>query len=119
MEVRIFSCALSILSSPYHIRKPALLVIKGFHRHKTRFLSKLGKVLGPKGLMPNPKAGTVTFDIARTVKELKGGRIEYKNDEYGIIHCAIGKASFSSDKISANATTPVKLKQSSNPSSAA
>lgn len=61
--------------------------------------SKLGKLLGPRGLMPNPKSGTVTFEVARTVKELKGGRIEYKTDEYGIVHCAIGKASFSPDKI--------------------
>src|SRR3989339_1020766 len=62
-------------------------------------LSKLGKVLGPKGLMPNPKSGSVTFDIAQAVKELKLGRVEYKNDSYGIIHCAVGKASFSPDKL--------------------
>lgn len=66
-------------------------------------LSKLGKVLGPKGLMPNPKAGTVTFDIARTVKELKSGRIEFKNDAYGIVHAAIGKASFSAEQLLENA----------------
>lgn len=66
-------------------------------------LSKLGKVLGPKGLMPNPKAGTVTFDVARTVKELKGGRIEFKNDSYGIVHVAIGKASFSAEQLIENA----------------
>lgn len=65
-------------------------------------LSKLGKVLGPKGLMPNPKSGTVTFDIERTVKELKLGRIEYKNDSYGIIHCATGKASFTPEKLVEN-----------------
>lgn len=65
-------------------------------------LSKLGKVLGPKGLMPNPKSGTVTFDIERTVKELKLGRIEYKNDSYGIIHCAAGKASFAPEKLEEN-----------------
>jgi len=68
-------------------------------------LSKLGKVLGPKGLMPNPKAGTVTFDIGRTVKELKMGRVEYKNDSYGIIHSPIGKASFGADKLVDNAKT--------------
>src|SRR5690242_8657696 len=65
-------------------------------------LSKLGKVLGPKGLMPNPKAGTVTFDIGRTVKELKAGRIEFKLDAAGLVHVAVGKASFTPDKIAAN-----------------
>ncbi|HBU69467.1 MAG TPA: 50S ribosomal protein L1 [Elusimicrobia bacterium] len=68
-------------------------------------LSKLGKVLGPKGLMPNPKSGTVTFDIAQAVKELKLGRVEYKNDSYGIIHCPVGKASFAQDKLLANTKT--------------
>src|SRR6266436_5190497 len=66
-------------------------------------LSKLGKVLGPKGLMPNPKAGTVTFDIGRTVKELKAGRIEFKVDPSGIVHSIIGKASFPEEKIAQNA----------------
>lgn len=66
-------------------------------------LSKLGKVLGPKGLMPNPKAGTVTFDIGRTVKELKAGRIEFKLDPAGLIHTAVGKASFTPEKIADNA----------------
>ncbi|MFH1368090.1 MAG: 50S ribosomal protein L1 [Elusimicrobiota bacterium] len=68
-------------------------------------LSKLGKMLGPKGLMPNPKSGTVTFEIERTVKELKLGRIEYKNDSYGIIHCAAGKASFAPEKLTENIKT--------------
>lgn len=68
-------------------------------------LSKLGKVLGPKGLMPNPKAGTVTFDIGRTIKELKLGRVEYKNDSYGIIHCPVGKASFTAEKLVGNIKT--------------
>ncbi len=65
-------------------------------------VSKLGKQLGPKGLMPNPKSGTVTFDIGRTVKELKAGRIEYKVDDYGIVHSIVGKASFAPEKISEN-----------------
>jgi large subunit ribosomal protein L1 len=65
-------------------------------------LSKLGKVLGPKGLMPNPKSGTVTMDVAKTVKELKAGRVEYKVDEYGIIHVPVGKASFDPAKLSGN-----------------
>ena len=68
-------------------------------------LSKLGKVLGPKGLMPNPKSGTVTMDVAKTVKELKAGRVEYKVDDYGIIHVPVGKASFTADKIVGNART--------------
>jgi large subunit ribosomal protein L1 len=65
-------------------------------------LSKLGKVLGPKGLMPNPKAGTVTFEIGRTVKELKAGRIEFKLDATGITHVVVGKASFTPEKIVEN-----------------
>ena len=68
-------------------------------------LSKLGKVLGPKGLMPNPKSGTVTMDVAKTVKELKAGRVEYKVDDYGIIHVPVGKASFEPAKIAGNAKT--------------
>ena len=68
-------------------------------------LSKLGKVLGPKGLMPNPKSGTVTMDVAKTIKELKAGRVEYKVDDYGIIHVPVGKASFGADKIAGNART--------------
>ena len=68
-------------------------------------LSKLGKVLGPKGLMPNPKSGTVTMDVAKTVKELKAGRVEYKVDDYGIIHVPVGKASFDAPKIAGNAKT--------------
>jgi len=66
-------------------------------------LAKLGKLLGPKGLMPNPKAGTVTMDIARTVKEVKAGRIEFKVDSYGIVHSPIGKISFPKEKLLENA----------------
>lgn len=80
-------------------------------------LSKLGKVLGPKGLMPNPKAGTVTFEIERTVKELKLGRIEYKNDSYGIIHSAVGKASFDAAKLVENIKTLVEAVVKAKPSS--
>jgi len=65
-------------------------------------LSKIAKILGPKGLMPSPKAGTVTFDIGKTVKELKKGRIEYKNDSYGVIHSSVGKVSFDKEKIVEN-----------------
>ncbi len=68
-----------------------------------RDLSKLGKILGPRGLMPNPKTGTVTFEIAKAVKEIKTGKIEFKVDSTGIIHCGIGKASFPAEKIAENA----------------
>jgi large subunit ribosomal protein L1 len=57
-------------------------------------VGKLGKVLGRRGLMPNPKAGTITFDLERAVKEVKAGRVEYKVDKAGIIHCPVGKSSF-------------------------
>ncbi|MBI4051590.1 MAG: 50S ribosomal protein L1 [Elusimicrobia bacterium] len=71
-------------------------------------VTKLGKTLGPKGLMPNPKSGTVTFDIARTVKELKAGRVEFKADDYGILHLIIGKASFSESHLAENAKTVIE-----------
>ncbi len=65
-------------------------------------IGRLGKVLGPKGLMPNPKAGTVTMDVARAVKEAKAGKIEYRLDKTNIIHCPIGKASFGAEKLAEN-----------------
>ena len=65
-------------------------------------IGRLGKVLGPKGLMPNPKAGTVTPDVARAVKEAKAGKIEYRLDKTNIIHCPIGKASFGPEKLAEN-----------------
>ena len=65
-------------------------------------VGRLGKVLGPKGLMPNPKAGTVTMDVAKAVKEAKAGKIEYRLDKTNIIHCPIGKASFGPEKIGEN-----------------
>jgi large subunit ribosomal protein L1 len=77
----------------------------------------LGKVLGPRGLMPNPKTGTVTMDIAKAVKDSKGGKIDFKVDKAGIIHAAIGKVSFDAEKITQNANellqTIIKLKPSS------
>ena len=65
-------------------------------------IGRLGKVLGPKGLMPNPKAGTVTPDVARAVQEAKAGKIEYRLDKTNIIHCPIGKVSFGPDKLMEN-----------------
>ena len=68
-------------------------------------IGRLGKVLGPKGLMPNPKAGTVTPDVAKAVTEAKAGKIEYRLDKTNIIHCPIGKASFGAEKLYANLET--------------
>ena len=68
-------------------------------------IGKLGKVLGPKGLMPSPKAGTVTPDVAKAVAEAKAGKIEYRLDKTNIIHCPIGKASFGAEKLAENFTT--------------
>ena len=70
-------------------------------------VGRLGKVLGPKGLMPNPKAGTVTPDVARAVTEAKAGKIEYRLDKTNIIHCPIGKASFGPEKLAENFNTLV------------
>ncbi|AFK03609.1 ribosomal protein L1 [Emticicia oligotrophica DSM 17448] len=80
-------------------------------------LGKLGKILGPRGLMPNPKSGTVTLDVATAVKEVKAGKIDFKVDKSGIIHASIGKVSFSPEKLAENANeliqTLLKLKPSS------
>src|SRR5437870_10980667 len=70
-----------------------------------RLVGKLGKVLGPKGLMPNPKAGTVTMDVAKAVKELKAGKIEFRVDKSGIVHAAVGKKSFSAEALEQNLQT--------------
>ena len=67
-------------------------------------IGRLGKVLGPKGLMPNPKSGTVTMDVTKAVKEIKAGKIEYRLDKNNIIHCPIGKLSFGADKLVENYT---------------
>ena len=79
-------------------------------------LGPLGRILGPRGLMPNPKTGTVTMDIGKAVKDVKGGKIDFKVDKTGIIHASIGKASFDADKIAGNANellqTIIKLKPS-------
>jgi large subunit ribosomal protein L1 len=80
-------------------------------------LGPLGRVLGPRGLMPNPKTGTVTMDVAKAVTEVKAGKIDFKVDKTGIVHASIGKVSFSADKIQDNAqellTTLMKLKPTS------
>ena len=68
-------------------------------------VGRIGKVLGPKGLMPNPKAGTVTMDVAKAIAELKSGKIEYRLDKTNIIHCPIGKVSFGGEKIAENFNT--------------
>ena len=65
-------------------------------------VGRLGRVLGPKGLMPNPKPGTVTNDVAKAIKELKGGRVEYRADRYGIAHVVLGKVSFTSEQLAEN-----------------
>lgn len=71
-------------------------------------VGKLGKILGPRGLMPNPKLGTVTFDVAKAVKEAKAGKIEYRNDKGGVVHVPIGKLSFDKDKLIENAIAVLK-----------
>jgi large subunit ribosomal protein L1 len=68
-------------------------------------VGKLGKILGPRGLMPNPKLGTVTFDVAKTVKEIKAGKVEYKTEKAGIVHVPVGKVSFDVEKLIDNAKT--------------
>jgi large subunit ribosomal protein L1 len=65
-------------------------------------VGKLGKILGPRGLMPNPKVGTVTFDVGRAVKELKAGKVEFRVEKAGIVHCPVGKVSFGPEKICEN-----------------
>ena len=81
-------------------------------------VGRLGKVLGPRGLMPNPKAGTVTPDIAKAIKEAKAGKIEYRLDKTNIIHCLIGKASFGAEKLQENFDTLLGAVVKAKPASA-
>jgi large subunit ribosomal protein L1 len=81
-------------------------------------VGKLGKILGPRGLMPNPKSGTVTLDVGKAVKEVKAGKIDFKIDKQGIIHCSVGKASFSADKIRDNAAEMINVVAKLKPASA-
>lgn len=83
-----------------------------------RFLGKLGKVLGPKGLMPNPKSGTVTNEIANAVKEIKAGKVEYRVDKTAIVHVPVGKASFDADKLADNFNTLIGAIIKAKPASA-
>jgi len=78
----------------------------------------LGKVLGPRGLMPNPKSGTVTMEIGKAIKEVKAGKIDFKVDRYGIVHSTVGKVSFTPDKLAENIREFVRVIQRLKPSSA-
>jgi large subunit ribosomal protein L1 len=81
-------------------------------------VGKLGRVLGPKGLMPNPKTGTVTFEVTRAIKEIKAGKIEYRADKVGIIHAPIGKVSFEDSKLLENFKTLAEIIVKSRPAAA-
>ena len=80
-------------------------------------VGRLGKVLGPKGLMPNPKAGTVTMDVTKAINDIKAGKIEYRLDKTNIIHCAIGKASFTEEQLLQNLNTLLEALVKVRPSS--
>jgi large subunit ribosomal protein L1 len=81
-------------------------------------VGKLGRILGPKGLMPNPKTGTVTMDVARAVKEIKAGKVEYRTEKAGIIHVPIGKVSFETDKLIDNFMTMMEVLIKARPAAA-
>ncbi|WP_293174529.1 50S ribosomal protein L1 [Oceanithermus sp.] len=80
--------------------------------------SKLGRILGPRGLLPNPKAGTVGFNIGEIVKEIKAGRIEFRNDKTGVVHAPVGKASFEPEKIADNVRAFIKAVEQAKPDTA-
>ena len=81
-------------------------------------IGRLGKVLGPKGLMPNPKAGTVTMDVAKAVKDIKSGKVEYRLDKTNIIHLGIGKLSFGAEKLVDNYNTVMEAIVKAKPAAA-
>ncbi|QSO47977.1 50S ribosomal protein L1 [Alicyclobacillus mengziensis] len=81
-------------------------------------VGRLGRILGPKGMMPNPKTGTVTFDVTRAVSEIKSGKIEYRLDKAGIVHAPIGKVSFAADELAANLGTLIDALRKAKPASA-
>jgi large subunit ribosomal protein L1 len=81
-------------------------------------VGRLGKVLGPRGLMPNPKTGTVTFDVTKAIKEIKAGKVEYRVDKTGIIHAPVGKISFGVEKLTENATALIDAVWKAKPATA-
>jgi len=81
-----------------------------------RSVGRLGKILGPRGLMPNPKTGTVTTDVATAIKEVKAGKVEFRLDKTNCIHCPVGKSSFAADKLAENASTLINAVVRSKPS---
>src|SRR6201988_5203811 len=83
-----------------------------------RSVGRLGKILGPRGLMPNPKTGTVTPDVAKAVQEVKAGKVEFRVDKTGVIHCPVGKVSFAADKLLENANTLLNAVVKAKPSAA-
>ncbi len=83
-----------------------------------RSVGRLGKVLGPRGLMPNPKTGTVTTDVATAVKEIKAGKVEFRVDKTGVIHAPVGKVSFANDKLLANAESLIRAVLKAKPAAA-
>ena len=81
-------------------------------------VGRLGRVLGPKGLMPNPKSGTVTFDVAKAIEEIKAGKVEYRVDKTSIVHCPIGKKSFGAEKLKENFTALMEALVKAKPAAA-